>query len=163
MIKKINTKNFLGFGRVIEYPRILYKLNGKNLFRIILRESAALGWRIAYLVVRDKAIARLEQHLETYESLEPLRGKALLYVAKNKDPRNIECFYLNRPVILKKGIWHGIVSVGKECEIKITENAKVKCLYWKLGFILNQRVRLFVANPKANNTKQLLAQIVVNP
>jgi len=138
MVRRISAHEFRQYGWVIEFPKKASKDKSINLFRIVRRESGNCGWRIAYLVVRDKAIKRLEQHVETFESFEPVAGRSLLYVADRKDPGRIECFRLERPVILKKGIWHGVVTEGDEAEIKITENAKVKCIYWKLGFILRR-------------------------
>ncbi len=96
-----------------------------------------MGWRIAYLTVRDETINKLEQHQQTFESFEPVSGRAILYVAKEKDPKLIRCFILDKPVILDKGIWHGVVTLNGDSEIKITENANVDCIYWKLGFNLN--------------------------
>ena len=136
MIKKINPRNFNQYGWIIGYPRKSSQGKKKNLFRIVLKESRGFGWRIAYLVVRDKAINRLEQHAETFESFEPVKGGCLLYLASCKDLNKIDCFCLDKPVILKKGVWHGIVTLDGEAEIKITENAKVKSRYWPLGFKL---------------------------
>ena len=134
--KKINAVNFRAFGRVIEYPRKKGKPGRRNLFRVVLREKEAFGWRIAYLVVRDNKLCRLEQHLHTFESFEPVKGKSLIYLAREKDPGSIECFYLDRPVVLNKGIWHGVVTLDGESEIKISENASVRSIYWRLGFYL---------------------------
>ena len=162
MIKTINAENFQPYGRVIEYPKKhlkgneaqspstfskaksaeakresnLAKAETRNLFRIVLTESKRTGWRIAYLIVRDKTIKRLESHPHSFESFEPIRGKSLLFVAKAQDTASIECFSLDLPIILKKGIWHGVVTTTDECEIKLTENAKVNCVYWPLGFNL---------------------------
>ena len=137
VIKNINSGNFRKYGWVIEYPNKGSGKKKENLFRIVLRENKPLGWRIAYLVVRDRAINRLEQHPESFESFEPVRGKSLLYVASIKDTKKIECFLLDKPIILKKGIWHGVVTIDKETEIKITENSGVQCVYWPLGTELN--------------------------
>jgi hypothetical protein len=142
MKKIINAKNFKHYGWVIEYPKKAHCDPSKNLFRIVKRECRACGWRIAYLIVRDKEIGRLEQHVDTFESFEPIKGKSLLYVADRKDPLSIESFYLDRPVILKKGIWHGVVALRRESEIKITENALVRSVYWKLKFALNSKPHL---------------------
>ena len=139
MIKKITAQNFRRYGRIIEYPNKHLKGNKKNLFRIVLTETNRFGWRIAYLIVRDKTILRLEQHPYSFESFEPIRGKSLLYVVGKKDVGLIECFDLDQPIILNKGVWHGIVTVTPECELKLTENAKVKCVYWRLGFRLPQK------------------------
>lgn len=103
----------------------------------MLKETGRVGWRIAYLIVRDKVIYRLEQHPGTFESFEPVKGETLLYLARNRNSKKIECFYLDKPVILDKGVWHAVATLNGESEIKITENSKVKCIYWCLGFPLN--------------------------
>ncbi|MFA5338394.1 MAG: hypothetical protein WC330_08675 [Candidatus Omnitrophota bacterium] len=137
MIKKITTKNFSSFGKLIRHPSKHFKSRKRNLFCIVCKETKNVGWRIAYLIVRDRIIDKLEQHPQTFESFEPVAGKALLYVAREKDPKQIYCFDLDKPVILDKGIWHGVVTLNGDSEIKITENANVDCIYWELGFNLN--------------------------
>jgi ureidoglycolate hydrolase len=137
MAKKLTAKNFKLFGRIIHHPTKITQSKTKNLFRVVLRERGRVGWRIAYLIVRDKAIDRLEQHPDTFESFEPVKGKTLLYLAKDKNSQKIKCFCLDKPVILNKGIWHGVITLDGESEIKITENAGVKSRYWRLGFRLN--------------------------
>lgn len=134
-VQKITRKNFAPYGWVIDYPgrRAAKKA---SLFDIVLKETGKLGWRIAYLVLRDKAVGQLEQHPDSYESFEPVKGRSLLYVAEKRDAKRIKCFRLDRPIILKKGLWHTVVTLTPETEIKITENAKVECVYWKLGFEL---------------------------
>ncbi len=138
MIKKITSSTFRRYGHVIEYPNKKTKNKRVNLFRIVLTEANIKGWRIAYLIVRDKAIKKLEQHPSSFESFEPIKGRSLLYVSPHRDQKTIECFYLDRPIILKKGIWHGVVTVSHESEMKLTENAKVECIYWPLGFKLGR-------------------------
>ena len=138
MTKHITSSNFRRYGRMIEYPHKNKKSKKVNLFRIVLTEPKIKGWRIAYLIVRDKTIKKLEQHPSSFESFEPIKGRSLLYVSPRRDQKAIECFYLDRPVILKKGMWHGVVTLGRESEIKLTENAKVKCIYWPLGFKLGR-------------------------
>ncbi len=132
-VEKINQGSFRRFGRVIGYPDKHGCPPGKNLFRIVVREREPFGWRIAYLVLRDKSIVRLEQHRDTFESFEPVRGRSLLYVSEIRDKGSIRCFRLDRPVVLNKGVWHGVVTTGRESEIKISENVKVRSSYWRLG------------------------------
>jgi len=126
--------NFKLYGKVIGYPGKARKGLSRNLWRIVHVESQKIGWRIAYLVLRDKTIGRLECHPESDESFEPVAGKALLFVAHQKDVTAVRCFTLDKPVIVKKGIWHGVVTLSPETEIKITENARVRCVYWPFGF-----------------------------
>lgn len=129
--RRITPASFRPYGKVIGYPGKGQKGTRRNLWRIILTEHAQTGWRIAYLVVRDKRIRRLEAHPGTYESFEPVRGRSLLFVTKHKEGP-VRCFLLDQPIILNKNIWHGVVTITPETEIKITENAKVACRYWPL-------------------------------
>ena len=131
-IEKITAVSFRPFGRIIEYPKKHLKGNKRNLWRIILTDPNALGWRIAYLVLRDRRIHRLERHRDTYESFEPIAGKCLIYLSQYPQKGDIKCFLLDCPIILNKGIWHGLVTLDQECEIKITENAKLMCEYFKI-------------------------------
>ena len=129
--KKITANNFKSYGCLIDYPQRKKAIQKKNLFKIVLKQHSK-GWRIAYLVVRDRFIERIEQHPDSCESFEPVRGKGLLFVAKNTDRGCIACFYLDRPVILKKGVWHGVVTQTKEFDVKIVENNSVQCVYHPL-------------------------------
>ncbi|MFA5059390.1 MAG: ureidoglycolate lyase [Candidatus Omnitrophota bacterium] len=139
--KKITADNFRPYGRVIFYPGKAKKSKKVNLFRIVVKEPVYRGWRIAYLILRDKMIKRLEQHPHSFESFEPVTGQTLLYVARKPRKNHIKCFYLDRPIILKKGIWHGVVTLSKESEIKLTENASVRCVYAPLGCLLGPSKR----------------------
>ncbi len=129
-IMSITEASFRPYGKIIGFTGSRRPMN-KNLFRIVVKQPRS-GWRIAYLVVRDRKICRLEQHPGSLESFEPVSGKGLLYVSNRKDSRSVRCFLLDKPVILKKGLWHGIVTLSKECEVKIVENSSVKCVYWQI-------------------------------
>lgn len=129
-VRAITEASFRPYGKIIGYP-VSRRPKKKNLFRIVLKQPKS-GWRIAYLVVRDKKISRLEHHPGSFESFEPVSGKGLLYVAPKKDTTLIKCFLLDKPVILKKGVWHGIVTLSRECEVKIVENSSVRCVYWPI-------------------------------
>ncbi|MFA6282123.1 MAG: hypothetical protein WCY05_06465, partial [Candidatus Omnitrophota bacterium] len=85
MLKKLNSQNFKSFGHIIHHPYKDSHAKDKNLFHIVLEEKEPLGWRIAYLIVRDKGIDKLEQHPGTFESFEPVYGKALLFVSCEKN------------------------------------------------------------------------------
>jgi len=135
MIKKLTDKSFGQFGKIIEYKPRKNPANSKkskNLFCIVKKETEPTGWRIAYLVVKDKVITRLEMHPKTFESFEPVIGQAVIYLSKDKDFNDIVGFYLDKPIVLKKRVWHGIVAITPKCEVKITENLKVKCKYKRL-------------------------------
>lgn len=134
-VVNITAHTFRPYGRVIEYPKKEAKGMVRNLWRIVHTDAGSNGgWRVAYLVLRDKSIGRLECHPNTDETFEPVNGKALLFVSRTKDLQNIVCFKLDKPIVLFKGIWHGLISITPESEIKITEGARVRCQYWPFGF-----------------------------
>ncbi len=148
-IETLTAEKFRPFGRVIGYPGKGAKGRKRNLFRIVVRDPRARGWRIAYLIVRDRMIRRMEQHPGSWESFEPVRGRGLLFVSSRRDTRCIRCFRLERPVVLRKGVWHGVVTAALEAEIKLTENNKVRCVYWNLPFKLDTRGRRCPLGPAA--------------
>jgi ureidoglycolate hydrolase len=133
-LQAITARSFYHYGKLIHYPNKHVKGSKRNLWRIIHAETAKTGWRIAYLVLRDKSIARLEAHPYSAETFEPLSGRALFFVSQTQNLKDIVCFVLDRPVLLFKGIWHGLIALDKEAEIKITENDRITCRYWPLGF-----------------------------
>jgi ureidoglycolate hydrolase len=141
-----NVKNFRPYGKIIEYQGKEAKGSRRNLWRIIHVEATAPGWRIAWLVLRDKTIGRLECHPYSDESLEPVRGRALLFIAEKPRLEYIRCFDLDKPLIVRKGVWHGLIAVDDEAEIKITENAEVTCSYWPLGFRADSLERIIRRN-----------------
>ncbi len=132
--KLITSQNFKRYGRVIDYPNRATKGQTRNLWRIVDVEPGRVGWRVAYLVLRDKSIGRLERHPTSKETFEPVSGRCLFFVSTSRRFEEIECFELNRPIILNKGVWHGLIALTAECDIKITENAKISCQYWPFGF-----------------------------
>ncbi|MBU1044640.1 MAG: ureidoglycolate lyase [Candidatus Omnitrophica bacterium] len=133
--QKITKQSFKKYGSIIEWDGPENKAE-KNQFRIVIRDSKVTGWRIAYLIVRKKKVDFLEQHPRSYESFEPIKGKSIIYVANKKNSKNIEAFILDKPIVLRKGLWHNVVTVGKEAHIKITENNDVALIKQFLGYWL---------------------------
>lgn len=131
--RTITPQSFKSYGKIIHYPGQNSKGTRRNLWRIVHAEKARVGWRVAYLVLRDKTIGRLECHPFSDETFEPVKGRALFFVSRVRSLKRVKCFLLDRPVVLRKGIWHGLVTLDAEAEIKITENSHVTCRYWPLG------------------------------
>ena len=130
-VKKITEENFEKYGCIIEYLDPKVEEDG-NSWKIIVQERRSLGWRIAYLIVRNKTFQRLEKHPESMESFEPIKGEAILYVSDLDVPSKIEAFLLDKPIILKKGIWHAITAKTEDVHVKICENHEVECVFYKL-------------------------------
>lgn len=134
LISSPNAHNFRPYGKIIHYPDPSKRGTKRNLWRIVHTEPAKVGWRIAYLVLRDKTIGQLGMHPTSDETFEPISGRALLFVSKDKTLKNIKCFKLDKPIVLRKGIWHNVLSLTDETHIKICENANVTQKIWRLGF-----------------------------
>ena len=77
-IYKITHKNIAPYGYIIDKSCI--KDSGKgNEFGILLKVKSD-GWRIGYLIVRNKSINRVEYH-DSLETFEPVKGKAMIALA----------------------------------------------------------------------------------
>lgn len=139
-IKELNSSSFKEYGKIIEYPKKELKGKSRNLWRIVHAEVSEVGWRIAYLVLRDKTIGRLERHPNSDETFEPISGKTLFFTSRTDRYESIECFLLDKPIVLNKGIWHALITLDDESEIKIVENAKVKCEYLKFPFRMDYKI-----------------------
>jgi ureidoglycolate hydrolase len=122
-VLQLNRRSIKPYGYIIDASRVKYK-PGDNGFGVLFREHSS-GWRIAYLVVRNKKITRLERHTNTSETFEPITGKAIIALSSGANPERYKVFILDKPIILKKGIWHNVASITKNCEIKICEGIKV--------------------------------------
>lgn len=133
-IKNLTKSNFRKYGIIIE-PK-----DKNKIFDVLCREDEAVGWRIGYLIFKPEPIKTLEAHPGSMETFEPVKGISIIVLAENKRPEKMEAFLLEKPVCLKKGIWHAILAISKSIEIKITENSKVESIYYKLKKTLNLEI-----------------------
>lgn len=129
-LRKITKKSIRPYGRIIDASCVRHK-PGDNGFGIVFKERSR-GWRLAYLVVRKRRITRLERHPNTAETFEPVKGRAIIALAPNRDPDCYKIFLLDKPVVLKKGVWHNVAAISAGCEIKICEGIKVAEKYHDL-------------------------------
>jgi hypothetical protein len=129
-ISRLTHKNIKPYGTIIDSKCAPTQPDG-NGWGIPVRSKSA-GWRIAYLILRNKAFRRLERHPDTLEMFDPVKGKAVIALALPETPDRSKLFYLDKPVVLKKGIWHALYTITPETHIKIFENIKVKCVYTKI-------------------------------
>lgn len=79
-----------------------------------------------------KSIQRIECHPTSMETFEPLSGVTVLLVAEHVTPEDYKAFVLDKPVCLKKGVWHQVLSLTPVAEVKITENKDVYSDYYDL-------------------------------
>lgn len=118
-IESVTKERFKPFGEVLEFPE-----DFKDQFYIVDRDDNN-PWRLAVFRYANKEISRMENHPTSKESFEPLNGITILIVAENDKPEQYKAFILDKPVCLKKGIWHQVLSLTPEAQVKITENTEV--------------------------------------
>jgi len=125
-INKLTHKAIRPYGVIIDAKCV--KDDGRgNCFGILMKEKSK-GWRIGYLIVRDKKIKRLESHPDSLETFEPAKGKAVIAFAPGRYPDKIKVFLLDKPVVVKKGVWHEVAAFSRRAEIKIFENISVRTI-----------------------------------
>lgn len=118
-IKNLTAVSFAEYGRIIEFSE-----GFDGFFEIVISEEEK-PWRLAVYRPSKRTFTFMENHPDSMESFEPVKGIALLMVAKNNSPHEYEIFLLDKPVCLYKGIWHDVVSLSEDILIKISENHQV--------------------------------------
>lgn len=125
-IELITRESFEPFGNVIAFP----KEDTTNFY--IAASDSEKPWRLAVFRYWNHEIQRIECHPTSMESFEPLSGTSLLLAAPHESPEDYHVFLLDRPVILKKGIWHQTLTLTDVSEVKITENIDVYSEFYDL-------------------------------
>ncbi len=134
-VTELTHEHFAPFGRILS-PQAgetaIQSEKGVFDFFVPFAERSG-GWQIGFLSYTGRKLEQLECHPNTPEVFSPLRGEALLVLAT--DPANesgYRIFRLERPVVLNRGVWHGVIAVSREAEILIVENPDVVDEFHKL-------------------------------
>ena len=125
-LQYVQRETFLPYGEVLEFPAGI-----EETFCIITTEEKE-PWRLAVFRYTNKEIQRMECHPTSRESFEPLHGLTVLVVATHDNPEEYEAFILDKPVCLKKGIWHQVLALTEEAQVKIVENLEVQSEFYDL-------------------------------
>lgn len=125
-LKSIHEKDFERFGKVLEFSETCTEP-----FEIVLTEEQN-PWRLAVFRYTNKTVKKMECHPTSLESFEPLSGLTVLIVAEHDNPEAYEAFILDKPVCLYKGIWHQVLSLTDEAQVKIAENLEVNSEFFEL-------------------------------
>lgn len=125
-LKSIHRETFEKYGKVLEFTK-----DHEEPFEIVITEEKE-PWRLAVFRYRNKTIQKMECHPTSLESFEPLEGVTVLVVAEHDKPKEYEAFILDKPVCLYKGIWHQVLSLTDEAQVKIAENLEVNSEFFEL-------------------------------
>ena len=119
-IQNITEESFRPYGTVLDFTGAF---EGK--FEILVRETEQ-PWRMAVYRPDERSISFLENHPDSIESFEPVRGTSLLVVAGHDTPGDYAVFLLDKPVCLHKGVWHGVIVLSADVVIRVNENLEVE-------------------------------------
>jgi ureidoglycolate hydrolase len=125
-ILNITTDSFGKYGTVLEFSK-----DFQGVFEIIVKQPDS-GWRLALLRHSQKTGRIMECHPGSLETFEPISGMLLIIVAEHDTPSGFEVFLLDKPVCLHKGVWHQVISLAAESQVKIAENYEVESVYYEL-------------------------------
>lgn len=117
---------FKKYGKVLEFSD-----DCREPFEIVITEEKE-PWRLAVFRYTNKTVKRMECHPTSLESFEPLKGLTVLIVAEHDHPEDYEAFILDKPVCLYKGIWHQVLALTDEGQVKIAENLDVNSEFYDL-------------------------------
>lgn len=123
-LKPIHKENFDRFGKILEFSDFCTEP-----FEIVITEEKE-PWRLAVFRYTNRTVKRMECHPTSLESFEPLSGITVLIVAEHDKPEEYEAFILDKPVCLYKGIWHQVIALTDEAQVKIAENLEVNSEFY---------------------------------
>lgn len=129
-INKLTHKSIKPYGWIIDSG--FMRDDGRGDKFAVLLKARSKGWQIGYLILRKKKFKKLENHPDSLETFEPIKGKTMIALADNRNPGKFKVFLLDKPIVIKKGVWHEIAAISGKCEIKIFENMGVKTVYTDL-------------------------------
>ena len=124
-IRTITPESFAPFGTVVDWTAEM-EASGRG-FHIVVRSKAPTGWRMAVLKVTGRGVQSLENHPNSEELFAAVEGRALLLVAERGklDEDAVQAFFLDRPVSVGPGVWHGVIALSGSATILIAENLEV--------------------------------------
>ncbi|MFP4157343.1 MAG: hypothetical protein ACLFU4_06965 [Opitutales bacterium] len=112
---------FAPYGQVLERDP-----HGEAFQALFTDSSATCGWRVAILEVQPGPIRRLHRHPDSEECFSPLQGTPCIAVAHPEKPEDIEYFHLDRPICIRRQVWHEIYTPHTApAQVFIAENAQI--------------------------------------
>jgi len=132
-VEAITAESFAPFGTLVDWTPELEQTGQP--FHILVRSEAPTGWRMAILKGAIRAIEQMENHPQSEELFAPVQGRSILVVAEKGefDEDAIHAFFLDRPVSVGPGVWHGVFALSACATILIAENLEVGAEYAELS------------------------------
>lgn len=136
----INETAFKPFGEILvpsdeSIPEVFEE--GIFKFYVTFKEEAN-SWQIGYLDQIGKKVDKLECHPNTSEVFVPIYGDAVMLLSVNPE-KDIVAFKLEKPIVLNKGVWHGVISLSENSKMLIVESSDVIDQYYDLRMPIDNR------------------------
>ncbi|MCC5849513.1 MAG: hypothetical protein JJU29_15630 [Verrucomicrobia bacterium] len=106
------------------YGEVLRRDPEGELFQPLHTEGQSRGWRVALLDCRPGPVRRVHRHPDSEECFALLQGRACIAVAAPDTPEEIQLFFLEEPICIRRNVWHEVVS-REQARIFIAENAEI--------------------------------------
>ncbi|NQU80928.1 MAG: hypothetical protein HQ543_05365 [Bacteroidetes bacterium] len=140
LISELTQELFKPFGRILEpLQGETPEVAEENIFKFfVIFKEFSKSWQIGYLEQIGKYVGKIECHSTTPEVFIPLSGEAVLLLAVDPE-KEIIAFKLDKPIVLNRGIWHGVISLTERSEILIVENKDVTDEFYKLKELISDK------------------------
>ncbi len=139
-ILDINETALKPFGEVLVPPsESVPEVFEEGIFKFYVTfKEEAKSWQIGYLDQIGKKVDKLECHPNTSEVFVPLHGDAVMLLSINPQ-EDIFAFKLDKPIVLYKGVWHGVISLSANSKMLIVESSDVIDQYHDLQIPIDNR------------------------
>lgn len=114
---------YADYAEFSEYGKVLRAPSSENVE--LFRCNEACFWRIAEVPVFDRQLLSMSLHDNTPEAFFPVEGVTALAVANKPDFSDCKIFRLDRPVIIRAGVWHGLFAETEVSRIVVVEDSEV--------------------------------------
>jgi ureidoglycolate hydrolase len=118
-LRRITPESFARYGQVLVWDAA----QGQRL-QVATEESAGAPWMLATFRVDAHEITYLAEHPDSIELFAPLSGVAVLLLALPEAPESYEAFLLDVPVVINRGVWHGMCALSEAAILGIAENVE---------------------------------------
>ncbi len=116
-LQRITPETFARYGQVLVWSAT----SGQRL-QVATEESAGAPWLLATFRVDAHEVSYLAQHPDSIELFVPLSGTAVLLLALPEAPEDYAAFLLEVPVVINRGVWHGLSALSETAILGIAEN-----------------------------------------
>ncbi len=115
---RITPDSFAPYGRVLVWDPAQGQL------QVAIEESAGAPWMLATFRVAAHEVTYLAMHPDSIELFAPLSGIAVLLLALPEAPESYAAFVLDVPVVINRGVWHGLCALSAAAILGIAENVE---------------------------------------